>query len=46
LWPKLGARTRIRSVGTVCVVCGKVCRNARGMRNAESVGMSWREIVA
>ena len=34
------------SVGTACVVCGMGCRNARTMRNAENVGMSWREMVA
>ena len=45
LWPKLEARTRILSVGTVCVACDMVCRNARIMRNTENVGMSWREIV-
>ena len=42
LWPKLEARTRILSVGTVCVACDMVCRNARIMRNTENVGMSWR----
>ena len=46
LWSKLGARTRMLSVGTACVACGMVCRNARTMRNAENVGMSWREMVA